>query len=372
MDTRTSPAIAAQASGAPELTVVIPTFNERDNIGPLVQRLRVALAGERWEAIFVDDNSPDGTAEAVRALASDDPRIRCIRRVHRRGLAGACLEGILASQAPFAAVMDADLQHDETALMPMLNAVRSGADLAVASRYAEGGSTGDFSSTRLAASRFATWLAKHLIGIKLSDPMSGFFLVRREAVETMAERLPTQGYKILMEIAANGGDTLKVVEVPYRFAHRQAGQSKLDARVVLDFATLLVARLTHGVLPPQFLMFCLVGASGVVVHMAALAAFETLLVSFVPAQITAALLAIASNFLLNNVITYRDRTLHGWAALRGFILFALICAFGLLSNISVANWLLTADRQWWLAGLTGAVISAVWNYAVSVALVWRE
>lgn len=363
----------ASALASPELTVVVPTFNERDNVLPLAERLRTALAGERWEAIFVDDNSPDGTADAVRALGATDARIRCIRRVHRRGLAGACMEGMLASQARFVAVIDADLQHDEALLPVMLAAVRGGqADLAVASRYAEGGSTGEFARVRLLASRFATWLVHRLLGVTLSDPMSGFFLIRRDAVEAMAERLPSQGFKILLEIAANGAGTLKIVELPYRFRQRRAGTSKLDAHVALDFAALLVSRLTRNLLPPRFLLFSIVGASGVLVHLAVLALLKALAVGFAPAQVIAALAAIASNFWLNNVLTYRDRTLRGFAALRGFALFALICSFGLLSNISVADWLFSIDRTWWIAGLTGALISAVWNYAVSAALVWRE
>jgi dolichol-phosphate mannosyltransferase len=188
----------------------------------------------------------------------------------------------------------------------------------------------------------------------------------------MAERLPSQGFKILLEIAANGAGTLKIVELPYRFRQRRAGTSKLDAHVALDFAALLVSRLTRNLLPPRFLLFSIVGASGVLVHLAVLALLKALAVGFAPAQVIAALAAIASNFWLNNVLTYRDRTLRGFAALRGFALFALICSFGLLSNISVADWLFSIDRTWWIAGLTGALISAVWNYAVSAALVWRE
>jgi dolichol-phosphate mannosyltransferase len=357
----------------PELTVVVPTFNERDNVLPLVERLRAALADERWEAIFVDDNSPDGTATAVRALGASDARIRCIRRVRRRGLAGACIEGILASQASYVAVIDADLQHDEALLPRMLEAARGGgADLVVATRYAAGGSTGEFARARLLVSRFATWLVRRLLGVSLSDPMSGFFLIRRDAVEAMADRLPTQGFKILLEIAANAGAALRVAEVPYRFRERRAGESKLDARVALDFAALLVSRLTRNLLPPRFLLFLVVGASGVLVHLGMLALLKPLAVDFSAAQAIAALTAIASNFWLNNILTYRDRTLRGFAALRGFALFALICSFGLLSNISVADWLFSIDRTWWIAGFTGALISAVWNYAVSAALVWRE
>src|SRR5690349_23079143 len=127
--------------GLPVISVVVPTFNERDNVAQLCRKLDATLAGIAWEVVFVDDNSPDKTWQVVRELARQDIRVRCIRRIGRRGLSGACIEGILASSGPFAAVMDADLQHDETQLPKMLSLLEGGkAELVVGSRYVEGGS----------------------------------------------------------------------------------------------------------------------------------------------------------------------------------------------------------------------------------------
>src|SRR5205085_3502957 len=157
----------------PELSVVVPTFNERDNVVALFRKLETALAGIAWEVIYVDDNSPDGTWEVLRALAGADSRVRCIRRVGRRGLSGACIEGILASSAPYAAVMDADLQHDETQLPKMLALLQGGAaELVVGSRYIEGGSAASFDRQRAGASAFATEIARRVLRVSIADPMS--------------------------------------------------------------------------------------------------------------------------------------------------------------------------------------------------------
>src|SRR4051795_7628846 len=182
------------ASPAPELSVVVPTFNERDNVAVLYRRREAALAGIAWEVVFVDDNSPDGTWDVVRALAQRDSRVRCVRRIGRRGLSGACIEGILASSAPYAAVMDADLQHDETQLPKMLSLLQSGpAELVVGRRYIEGGSAASFDSQRAGASAFATEIARRVLRVSIADPMSGFFMIRRDRFEALAPRLSTQG-----------------------------------------------------------------------------------------------------------------------------------------------------------------------------------
>ena len=194
-------ASALQAENPLQLSVIIPTFNERDNVTTLFHRLDAALTGIAWEAIFVDDNSPDGTTEVLRQLAREDGRARCIRRIGRRGLSGACIEGILASSAPCAAVIDADLQHDETQLARMLALLQTGAfDLVIGSRYVEGGSADSFNRQRAGASALATEVAKRVLRVGIADPMSGFFMIRRDRFEELAPQLSTQGFKILLEI----------------------------------------------------------------------------------------------------------------------------------------------------------------------------
>ncbi len=359
---------------APDLSVVVPTFNERDNIPLLVGRLAHALADVGWEVIFVDDNSPDGTAAVVRTIGAGDARVRCIRRIGRRGLAGACLEGMLASQAPYVAVMDADLQHDESLLATMLERLRDDADLVVASRYLDGGSAAGLSGTgRTYTSRLSTALARRLLGVALSDPMSGFFMMRRDRFEPLAPRLSSQGFKILLDIVATARGALRVAELPFVFAERRHGESKLDARVALDFAALLLAKLTNDAVSFRFLLFCLVGLTGIAIHMATLQfVLATARPSFGVAQAVATVAAITWNFVLNNMFTYRDQRLAGWRFVAGLIRFQVICAVGALSNVGIASWIYGDDLDWWIAGLAGALMSAVWNYVVSAAFVWRQ
>jgi dolichol-phosphate mannosyltransferase len=368
-------ASSADTRGAPELSIVIPTFKERDNVPLLVERLARTLAGTHWEAIFVDDNSPDGTAAAVRAIGETDSRVRCIRRIGRRGLAGACIEGMLASQARYVAVMDGDLQHDETLLGVMLERLRGGGiDLAVASRYVEGGSAAGLSrASREHASRFSTTLVRKFLGVILSDPMSGFFMLRRKRFEQLAPDLSSQGFKILLDIVATARGGLRIAEVPLVFRERLHGESKLDIRVMLDFIALVIAKLTNDAVPFRFFLFCLVGLTGVAIHMAVLQLAITMLaLDFAAAQILATIAAIAWNFMLNNRLTYRDHRLTGWRFIAGLVRFELVCAVGAVSNVGIASMIYARDPNWWLAGLGGALMGAVWNYVVSATFVWRQ
>ena len=363
---------AAAIEPAPELSVVVPTYNERRNVPLMVDLLREALAGLSWEVIFVDDNSPDGTAAAVHAVGETDRRVRCIRRFGRRGLAGACLEGMLASEARYVAVLDADLQHDETLLPAMLARLRDGkVDLVAASRRFGDGSDVGLSAARSAMSRFAGALARRMLRIELTDPMSGFFMLRRDALEAVAPALSKEGFKILLDIVATSGK-LRVLELPYVFRPRRHGESKLDAQIALDFLALLIAKLSGDTVSFRFLMFCLVGLTGIAIHMAALqVAVETLDLRFRAAQTAAVVTAITWNFVLNNMLTYRDQRLNGWRFLTGLLRFQLVCSVGAISNIGAASWIYDYDAGWRLAGLGGALMGAVWNYAVSAAFVWR-
>jgi dolichol-phosphate mannosyltransferase len=363
-----------QVAGSPQLSVVVPTFNERDNVTTLFRRLETALAGTAFEVIFVDDNSPDGTWQVVRALAREDSRVRCIRRIGRRGLSGACIEGILASSAPCAAVIDADLQHDETQLPVMLKLLQSGeAELVVGSRYIEGGSADSFNKQRAGASALATEVARRVLRVKIADPMSGFFMIRRDRFEQLAPQLSTQGFKILLDVVATARGDLKVKEIPYTFGSRLHGESKLDSMVALDFLGLVLAKLTHDVVSLRFLLFAMVGSIGLFVHFAALfVALEVFALPFAEAQACGALLAMTSNFILNNFLTYRDQRLKGFAILRGLLLFYVVCGVGLLANVGVASSVFDQEPIWWLAGAAGALMGVVWNYAMSGLFVWRK
>ena len=362
---------AASSAAALELTVVVPTFNERANVRKLIRLVESALGQTRWQVIFVDDDSPDGTAAEVKAVAAVDPRVQCLHRVGRRGLAGAVIEGIMASAAPFVAVMDGDLQHDETLLPAMLDALRTGgADLAVGSRYC-GGPGADASALgarREAGSRLANWLGRQVLKADLTDPMSGFFMVRRSVVEVVAQRLSTSGFKVLFDIVASQDRPLKIVELPYTFRAREAGDSKLDNGVVVQYLGLLVAKLSKDVISPRFLMFAMVGASGVVVHLAILRSLLHL--GFSWAQTLAAIGAMTSNYLINNAVTYRDRRLKGLKLISGYIKFCVLCSVPLAANVAVATVVFERGPAWWVAGLAGAVVAAAWNYVTTSKAVW--
>ena len=365
---------AKQATALPVLSVVVPTFNERDNVTKLYRKLEATLDGIAWEVVFVDDNSPDGTWDVVRALARQDGRVRCIRRIGRRGLSGACIEGILASSAPYAAVMDADLQHDETQLPKMLSLLQSGqAELVVGSRYIEGGSADSFNRSRAGASALATEVAKRALGVAIADPMSGFFVIRRDRFEQLAPQLSTQGFKILLDIVATAHGDLKTVEVPYTFGSRLHGESKLDSMVALDFLGLVLAKVTHDVVSLRFLLFAMVGGTGLFVHLGTLyVALKLFGLPFPQAQGIGAFVAMTSNFILNNFLTYRDQRLKGFAILGGLLAFYLVCSVGLFANVGVAFSVYDKQPIWWLAGAAGALMGVVWNYAMSGLFVWRK
>jgi len=359
------------APSAAELTVVIPTLKERENVPILTDRLAHSLSGIAWEAVFVDDDSVDGTAKAVKALARINPRIRCIRRVGRKGLAGAAVEGMLSSAAPFVAVMDGDLQHDDALLMAMLEKLRGGeVDLVVASRFLPGGSSEGLSDGRRQASTLANAVARRLLRVTLSDPMSGFFMVRREVVDSVAGRLSDQGFKVLLDLVATCRGTLRISEVPCILHHRSHGESKLDGAVAVAYLGLFLEKWTEGLLSTRFLMFGLVGTSGIVVHLVTLRL--TLGLGFSWAQGLATVVAMTSNYIWNNRFTYRDRSHRGWRRwLSGLAGFYAICGLGAVANVGVATLIYHQHPQWWLAGIGGAFVGIVWNYTATSLTVWR-
>jgi len=355
------------------LSIVVPTFNESSNVQELVRRLEATLGPTGWEVLFVDDDSPDGTADAVRELAQADPRIRCLQRVGRRGLSSACIEGMLAASAPTIAVMDADLQHDETILSVMLAEIERGADLVVGTRYAPGGSAGALSTRRQGMSRLAAtagrWVARH----RVSDPMSGFFMLRRGVVASTVHHLSGLGFKILLDILATAKGPLRIAEVPYGFRPRFAGESKLDEAAVWDYGMLLADKTIGRFVPVRLVAFSLIGGLGIFVHMATLIALrQGLGTGFVTAQSAGIVVAMIFNFTLNNLLTFRDRRLKGWAWVKGLFSFMIACSVGALANVGVAAYLFAGRAQWILAALAGVLVGAVWNYAVTQFYTWGQ
>ncbi|MGA8007497.1 MAG: glycosyltransferase family 2 protein [Burkholderiales bacterium] len=354
----------------PELSVVVPAYRERENIPLLLDALEQALAGLDWEAIVVADAADDGTEEVVRERAQRDSRVRIIQRIGRRGLASACIEGMLSSSAPYLAVMDADLQHDETLLPNLLDAAKhGGADVVVASRYMDGGSTGELAAERVRISRLASALSSVLCK-GLTDPMSGFFVVRRAFLERVVRKLYGRGFKILLDMIAAARGQVKVAELPYRMRSRARGESKLGVRVIAEFFMLILYHVTGRLVPARFFLFGAVGITGVGVQLAVLWLAFGASAHFLFSQIVATWAAMTSNFFLNNIFTYGDQRLRGARIWRGLISFYMACGIGAFINIALAEWLFVKSVPYWAAGLTGALIASLWNFFTTASFTW--
>ncbi len=357
-----------------DLCVVIPTLNERENIGLLLERLRTILAGIRYEVMVVDDDSSDGTSAEVRRLSRTQDGVHVLHRIGRRGLASACIEGMLATSATYIAVMDADLQHDEAVLPEMYRRISTeGLDLVVGSRNIEGGSMGEFASWRVKLSR----VGRKLSGVErhghLTDPMSGFFVVRRSYFEKIAHRLTGIGFKILLDIVLSSGDDLRIGEVPYHFRLRQHGQSKLDLIVGLEYIELLLDKVVGDYISVRFALFSIVGTVGVAIHLLLLWGWLHLgHVPFTEAQTFATGMVMVLNYALNNSLTYRDRRRRGGAFWTGLLSFCVACSLGMVANVAVASVAFQHGVPWALAGISGLLFSAVWNYGVTSMTTWRR
>jgi dolichol-phosphate mannosyltransferase len=361
------------ARNSPSVTLVVPTYRERENIPLVVSRLDELLSGWDWEVVFVDDDSDDGSAEVLLRLARCHPHVRFLRRVGRRGLASACLEGMASSSSDLFAVMDADLQHDESILPTMLAAFREdpGLELAVGTRYTAGGGVGNWSKWRQAVSRLATYIEKSLLRTALSDPMSGFFVIRRELYEGTVRRMTGKGFKILLDIVLSSGHELRTREFPYEFRARQHGESKLDLIVGFEYLYLLADKTLGRILPVRFVLYVLAGLTGLVLHLLLLGVlYRGAGVDFVVAQTLATIAAMGSNFLVNNSVTFRSSSLRGAALALGLVAYMAICGLGAVVNVQSAGYLFHHSIPWWFAGAAGALIGAVWNYAVSTQIVW--
>ena len=356
-----------------ELAVVIPTYNERGNVRPLLEALDGVLHGVDYEVLFVDDDSPDGTAEQVRALGRQDPRVRVLQRINRRGLSSACIEGMMATAAPYIAVMDADLQHDEKILPAMLGKLKSeNLDVVVGSRNIEGGSMGQLERKRVAMSGLGRRVSRFVYGAEVTDPMSGFFVLRSAFLEEVVHDLSGIGFKILLDLLASSRRPVRLGEVPYCFRARVSGESKLDTLVMVEYFQLLLDKRLGNILPARFLLFAGVGLIGALLYsltVGVLFGIEGL--SFTASLGVATVIAMTSNFFLNNAITYRERRLTGWRILSGLFSFYLICALGAVPTIAITDLAQHAGFPWPLATGFGAIISSVWNFGATSAVTWR-
>ena len=367
------------------VSLIIPTYNERDNITPLVERIHHALRQHSYEILFIDDNSADGTADLAASLSDKYP-VRVIVRRDRRGLASAVVDGLSQAESAIIAVMDADLQHPPELIPDLLKEIEKGADIAVASRYVKGGGCQGWSLTRRLISRGAIFLAHLLLPAtrRVSDPMSGFFILRKNVVKDAS--LNPSGFKILLEILMVG-KFRQVAEVPYTFVTRERGKSKLSPRQQVDYLKHLYSLMRRTGELLRFIKFCLVGGSGVIVNYG-LYWILTRLAGFTPLDDTATggiisgnlamaisiETSIITNFILNNYFTFADRNVRGLKAFFSRLFnFNLICLIGGLIQIGVANLLtITLGIYDLISILIAIAVAMLWNFLLNNWWTWRK
>jgi len=356
------------------LSIIVPTYNERRNVEALVVALESELFGVNWEVIFVDDDSPDGTSDRIREIAREKANVRCIQRLGRRGLSSACIEGILSSSAPYLLIMDADMQHDESIIPSMMDTLkREDIDIVIGSRYTKEGSSGELQPFRVEISQFATKVSQIILKVPVSDPMSGFFMLKCSFFKGIMHHLSGNGFKILLDILVSAGEDIGYIETPYSMRARTHGESKLGPQVVWEFVTLILNKLLRQLIQTQFISFVMVGFSGVFMHIAVLAFFHKFVeLAFLYAQTLAVLTAMTSNYFLNNYFTFCERRLIEKSMVKGLISFYIACGIGAVVNVSIAEVVFNYGIPWRLAGLIGAVVGTVWNYVTIVTFTWKK
>jgi dolichol-phosphate mannosyltransferase len=354
------------------ITIVVPTYNERDNIRQLVERIHQVLSGYDYDILFIDDSSNDGTAELASSLSPRYP-ITVIVRKNKKGLASAVVDGLEYARSQIIGVMDADLQHPPEILDNLLKQIQSGSNIAIASRYVEGGSCQGWGLTRKVISKVAIFIAHLLLPStrQIKDPMAGYFMFDRQVVAD-ANLKPT-GYKILLEVLIEG-EFQKVAEVPYTFQTRSSGQSKLKARQQIDYLKHIYSLMKRKGEVLRFVKFCAVGLSGVGVNMGLLwilteiAGLQYLLSAAIGIETS-----IITNFLLNDFFTFPDRRyLTVKSTLNRLLKFNLVSIAGLAINLG-ALWLFTEvfGVYYLVSNIFGIALATLWNYGVNTYWTWR-
>ncbi len=360
----------------PVVSIVIPTYNEKDNISQILEVLRKSLKGIEHEIVFVDDNSPDGTSFEIKKFIKNSSKIHLIQRVGRRGLSGAIIEGIFAAKSELVGVMDCDLQHDETKLKDMLDLFSNDAslDIVIGSRFTENGeiSSNAFSMVRKLGSKITTFAIKKLLRIKSSDPLSGFFMVKKETFLKKSDKLQTQGFKVLADFLATCGTSIETREIGYSFKNRVSGESKMSFITALELIGLVLSQILNGRVSLRFILFCMVGLSGILVQLI-VTGFTMLLINQFPTSQTFGIIAaMTSNYFLNNIITFQERKLKSLDLIRGLFSFYLICSLGAFANIAIATFVFDISSNWIISSFIGACFGAVWNFTLTSVFTWKS
>jgi dolichol-phosphate mannosyltransferase len=383
---------ASVEPSTPVVSVITPTFNEAENLPILVGRLHDALADIPHEIIVADDDSPDRTWEVAEGLAADDPRITVMRRFHDPGLSASVLDGMSVARGEVLAVIDADLQHDESILADMVEQVLDDrADVVVGSRSTAGGGYGEWSSSRRFVSWVATLIARLLLRVPVSDPMSGYFAVSRRAYEATAPQLNPRGFKILLEFIGRNRD-LRVSEVGYEFSNRVHGETKLNRSVIRSYL-LGVAELRLGrQVNPTFLLYVLVGIVGLIVNSTAFWLAEWIGFPVVTTGLNDEIDPIATSFLfslqlsilvlfvLNNEFTFWEQRFQGLRLLPAFVVYEAMSLLGAGVHVAVFTFLQESGFLLSFFGgatrvvhnLLGAVVALIINWYLNTTYLWRR
>ncbi len=360
-----------------QLSVVLPTYNERDNILPILRKI-LSLGGDfDLEILVIDDNSTDGTPELVKEISMNERRIRLIRRLGRSGLASAIKEGILDSSSNLIAIMDSDGQHEPIAI---LNAVRKltdeGLDLVSGSRFLGNSEIYGLSQARTDGSSIANNFARFSLPKAhghLTDYMSGFLVMNLNSCMPFIYKVDVNGFKFLYELLAVSKGKLKIKEIPLKFQPRNYGSSKLDLAIFWDFLISLLHTFSLRLIPRRAISFGLVGATGVLVQLISTHILMTSIrLDFVEALPISVVIAATSNYIINNALTFRAQRLKRWKLIRGLLKFLLVASLPVIANVGLATtfYSMIANNAIW-AQLSGIFVVFIWNYAASSRFVWN-
>jgi dolichol-phosphate mannosyltransferase len=371
------PTVQATACSLPRLTIVLPTFNERANIQPVVSQLLPLASKYDLELLFVDDDSADGTADEIRRIAQQHGCVRLVRRIGRSGLSSAIKEGILDATGDFVVVMDSDGQHEPSAVGHIVEVLQeTDSDVVIGSRFHPESQIIGLSQRRERNSSFANAVARFSLPHYrlLTDYMSGFFALRLDRCFAFVRQVDVNGFKFLYELLALSKGRLSIAEVPLSFQPRIRGESKLNLAVVWDLGVSILHTLLFRAGPRRAVSFALVGITGIGIHLLVYALVRHGLgLSFEQAQMIAVVSAASSNYLINNVLTFRALQLRGTSLLLGLLRFLLVASIGMLANVGVSSALYhRMNSRPLLALLAGIAVDFVWKYAASSRFVWNS
>lgn len=357
------------------VSIIIPTYNEVQNIVPLVKKIGIALNSKiNWEVIFVDDNSPDKTYEKIKSLKNDYSNIKVIKRLHDRGLAGAVLAGLSRCNHEQIVTMDADLQHDPIFILELLDEMnKSKASIVVASRFIKSSNITNFHILREIGSKIMINFFNLFSSIKLSDPMSGFFVIKKDLFLKISKNLSTDGYKILADIILNIPNNVIVNQIPIDFKERNAGKSKMNLKVLWDLLIVIIYSFLKKYVPREYLSYIGVGMIGLSLHIFFLYfIYKMININFLISHFLATLIAIFVNYTLNNILTFYNNNLIGIKWLIGLFNYYVFCAYGIFISFAIAKTILSYELGWFLAGFMGAFTASVWNFTMSKFIIWHK